>query len=305
MNPRNGPERCALGRDRLGLFLDGELPPAARAEIAEHAASCPDCARELYELQTFAARLADEALPAAAPSTDAVWTAISQQLAANARGGAAGRRNSRRSSAVRRWRSALGLAAAVVLALSALWLANRASLDGAADAQAAVDYGTLLNGVALDPGAAFGRFVRQYHGRATSPRALRFHAPRLRFAVPAELPGGFRLESAYALRIGDEPAAAASYRSGGEFLAAIFHRPVLPEDYGTHKDHPCVVGAHRGHRVQVGDWRLVHLTDATTCHCVLSRLDEQHELPAVLAALAPDFTESVEHEHEHSHDAGG
>ena len=68
----------------------------------------------------------------------------------------------------------------------------------------------------------------------------------------------------------------------------LFHRPVQKEDYGTHKDHACVVGKHRGHKVEVGQWRLVHLTDPTTCHCVLSRLDEQTELPAVMAAVAPD-----------------
>lgn len=304
MNHWNGPASCEANRDRLGLLLDGELPPMACAEVAEHLASCPDCARELCELQALAARLADEALPATAGSTDQIWTAIARRLDNDAHGGGAARGVLHHGSVVRRWRAALGLAAAFVLALSALWLANRAALDGAADALAAVDYGVLLNGVARDPSAAFGRFVRQYHGRATTPAALVKHAPRLRFALPAELPGGFRLEAAYALRIGEEPAAAASYRRGGELLAAVFHRPVLPEDYGTHKDHPCVVGAHRGHRVQVGDWRLVHLTDATTCHCVLSRLDEEHELPAVLATLAPEFSGSVEDKHEHPRDKG-
>jgi hypothetical protein len=82
---------------------------------------------------------------------------------------------------------------------------------------------------------------------------------------------------------------AAEYlRDDGEFLGAVFHPPVQEEDHGSHKDHPAVIGKHRGRKVEVGEWSLVHLTDPTTCHCVLSRLDEVTELPSVMAAMAPE-----------------
>ena len=101
------------------------------------------------------------------------------------------------------------------------------------------------------------------------------------------LPVGFRLQQVYVLQFGEHPGLAASYDRDGEFLGVIFHRPVRDEQFGTHKDYDCVVGKHRGHEVKVGPWRLVHLTDPTTCHCVLSKLDESTGLSEVLAAVAP------------------
>jgi hypothetical protein len=50
--------------------------------------------------------------------------------------------------------------------------------------------------------------------------------------------------------------------------------------------------------VEVKPWRLVHFTDPTTCHCVLSTLDVEKELPAVFAAIAPGFKTG---EGRHSH----
>jgi hypothetical protein len=58
---------------------------------------------------------------------------------------------------------------------------------------------------------------------------------------------------------------------------------------------------HRRHKVPVGEWSLVHLADPATCHCVLSRLDESTDLPAVIAAIAPCADFSAPHDHHHSH----
>jgi hypothetical protein len=61
--------------------------------------------------------------------------------------------------------------------------------------------------------------------------------------------------------------------------------------------------------VKVGEWRLVHLTDRTKCHCsgachcvltcqcVLSKLNEDTELPNVLAAVTPDSSATREESH--------
>ena len=142
-----------------------------------------------------------------------------------------------------------------------------------------------------------------YGAQELTPTQTKQHAPDLNFEVPETLPGGFRLKSAYGLRIQDAPGIAAEYSRDGEFLGVIFHSPVHREDYGTHKDSPCVIGKHRGHKVEVGPWKLMHFTDLTTCHCVLSRLMEDGELPAIVAAVAPDLhTDSRQHDHSaHSH----
>lgn len=152
---------------------------------------------------------------------------------------------------------------------------------------ATVNFSVLLDGLSVDAETAFREFVRQYNGRRVTAAEARRHASQLNFDIPATLPGGFELDEVFALTIGDAPAAAATYRRSGEFLGTIFHRAIHPEDYGTHRDHPCVIGEHRGHRVEVGEWRLIHVTDATTCHCVLSRLDERTELPPILDLVAP------------------
>ena len=54
-----------------------------------------------------------------------------------------------------------------------------------------------------------------------------------------------------------------------------------------------VIGHHRGHAVKVGDWKLVHLTDPSTCHCVLSRLDEATEIPAIMSAISPGLQKAA------------
>jgi hypothetical protein len=171
--------------------------------------------------------------------------------------------------------------------------------DRTSQVQAAgVDFGSLLDEMNGDARAAFRAFLSRNGAEEASLPWLREYARGMSFAVPRALSGGFRLEAAYAMRLGGKPAAAASYDRRGELLAVIFHPPVLHEHFGTHKDHECVVGQHRGHKVPVGEWSLVHITDATTCHCVLSRLDETTELPRVLAEIAPGARPGNGHMHD-------
>jgi len=62
------------------------------------------------------------------------------------------------------------------------------------------------------------------------------------------------------LLFGAHPGVAATYDRDGEFLGTVLHAAVQQEDFGTHRDYECVVGKHRGHKVEVGEWMLVHLT---------------------------------------------
>jgi hypothetical protein len=189
----------------------------------------------------------------------------------------------------------LATAAAIVFA-AGLGLLGVMSYDRQAGASE-IDFSVLLETLPANVDEAFARFVAHNKGERMTTEEIRRFAPALTFDTPDELPGGFRLKEIYALRVGENPGVAARYeRKDGEFLAAIFHPPVKREDFGSHKDYPCVVGKHRGHAVTVGDWKLVHLTDPTTCHCVLSRLDEHTELPAVMRVLAPGSSAAELHE---------
>jgi anti-sigma factor RsiW len=67
---------CWLARRRLGAFVDGELPEAARGRVAGHLARCPDCRAEREALDELRGLLRAEApeLP------EAVWSAFWPQV---------------------------------------------------------------------------------------------------------------------------------------------------------------------------------------------------------------------------------
>ena len=276
---------CDEMREMLGPYVDGEVTPETRAAIEAHVCTCQNCRCEVGRLR----ELGDGIKAGGSVCVPiALWERIEGQLGAAAK--------SHRLYRLLRPRSIIAAAACLVLAIGGGYLLLTLGLGTRVEA-ATVNFSVLLDGLSVDAEAAFRKFVSQYRGRLVSAADARQHARQLNFAIPAKLPGGFDLEEAFALQIGDDSAAAAIYRRDGEFVGTIFHRAIHPEDYGTYRDHPCVVGEHRGHRVDVGEWRLVHVTDATTCHCVLSRLDESKELPAILHAVAPDFQAGAGHSH--------
>ena len=269
---------CERTRERLGRFLDNELPPALQRAVEAHVDECAECAAELGRLRVFVSHVADgdrESVPAN------LWSAIEGELDRSP--SIAGRPERIRI----RYR---GLAAAAMIGLGAvvglIGLNHLERTSGRAEA-ASIDFSVLLDALPLDAEKALSKFLMLYQGRRIAPYEARRHAPRLNFAIPERLPYGFSLQEVYALRFGSDDGIAARYVRDGEMLVAVFHPPIHEDAYGTHNDRPCVVGQHRGHKVQVGDWKLVHLTDPTTCHCVLSRLDERDELPAVMSAVAP------------------
>ncbi len=282
---------CPAVRDLLGPFLDDELPATRRAAVEAHLAACRRCADALTALKSVTSRLTE---PGSITVPEALWPAIAERLDRAAPADRVAPTERHPPAPVspgrffrRSWATAAGIALAVGLSLlGALWLVG----GSAAPARAAtIDFGILLDALPLDAKKAFRKFLIQYDARETTAHNARTAARHLDFAIPETLPGGFRLEQVYTLRFGRNPGVAAAYTRGDEFLATIFHKPVRREDYGGHRDYPCVVGQHRGHKVVVGQWKLVHLTDETTCRCVLSTLDEDQELPAVMAAVAPDL----------------
>lgn len=282
---------CDTIREQLGAYVDGEVAPESRAEIHDHVASCRDCAGELAELRELANALSRRPADVAVPPI--LWRAIEERLPA---------RPKRRILTLPISRS-VGIAAAVFILVGLGLFSLPWGGNGIPQAQAAtVDFGVLLDGLRFDARAAFDKFVSFYQGRRATVAEARQHGKDLTFDLPESLPGGFRLTATYTLRFGNKPGVAARYDRDGQFLGALFHPPVVEEDFGTHEDRECVVGTHRGHAVEVGEWRLVHVTDPSTCHCVLSTLDESTELPPILSALAPNIQAGAEAPHGHSAD---
>jgi hypothetical protein len=275
---------CMGAREQIGAYLDKELGLEARRAVEAHLAACPTCAEELESSQALAAALAP---PESVTVPERLWGAIEERL--DRLPGEARPKWVALSNRLRLFRRPLTAAAGLLLVVG-LGLLGLAWLNGgAAPAEAStIDFRVLLDALPQDAFEAFRRFLHRYDGRPCSVLQARRHAPGLNFAIPDSLPGGFTLNAVYRFRFGENPGVAAEYSRQGELLATIFHPPVREEDFGTHQDYPCAIGMHRGHAVQVGPWRLVHLTDPTTCHCVLSRLDPERELPAVMAAVAPE-----------------
>lgn len=281
---------CDTIREQLGTYVDGEVPPESRAEIHDHVANCPDCAGELAELRELANALSRPGTVAVPPN---LWQAIEERLPA---------RPKRRILTFPIPRL-VGIAAAVFIVVGLGLFSLPWGGNGIPQAQAAtVDFGVLLDGLRFDARGAFDKFVSLYQGRRATVAEARRHGKDLTFDLPESLPGGFRLTAIYTLQFGNKPGVAARYERDGQFLGALFHPPVLQEDFGTHADRECVVGQHRGHAVEVGEWRLVHVTDPSTCHCVLSTLDETTELPPILSALAPNIQPGAEAPHGHGGD---
>ncbi len=269
---------CEKVREQLGRFVDNELAPKVRADVEAHVRSCTACELELTSLRDLALALADSDV-VSVPGN--LWTSIERRL--DSESGRAMALHQAWHWKLKRRPWALAASVVLVVGLGVLGL----SLVGNQAKASTVNFGVLLDALPLDAHKAFRKFLVLYDARQASPVDAKRFAPSLDFAMPPRLPGGFHLQAVYILRFGGHPGVAATYDRDGEFLGTIFHPPVQQEDFGTHRDYECVIGRHRGHKVVVGQWKLVHLTGPSTCRCVLSMLDEQSELPPILAAVAP------------------
>ena len=282
---------CKQIERQLGRYVDKQLSTAERDVVDAHLESCSGCRADLAKLRELVAGIASIE---SVPMPGSLWPSIERRLYQTVV-------PARPPAPVARFRLPAApwtIAAGVVLAIG-IGMFGLSSIDTNARAST-VDFRVLLEALPLDAQKAFRKFLVRYDAKPTTPVAAKRIASELNFDTPVILPGGFRLQSVYVLRIGDTTGIAAAYDRDGEFLAAVFHPPMKHEKFGSQKSYPCVIGENCGHRVQVGEWTLVHLTDPTTCHCLLSRLDEQGEMPAVMSAIAPKLAESADgrgHDH--------
>ncbi len=286
---------CKTAQPQLGLYLDKAMAPGERAAIEAHLAKCRRCAEELADMTETVSALVPQA---DVPVPEQLWSSIEARL------DQADRHRLRRLP----WRifqRPPAMAASILFVIGAGLFAASWFGGGSVASAAPVDFSVLLDALPLDADRAFQKFLTRYGARQVSVMQAKKRGAGLSFDLPETLPGGFDLKQVFVLRFGAHPGVAARYSRDGELLAAIFHPPVEREHFGTHKDYACVIGQHRGHAVAVGEWKLVHLTDATTCHCVLSRLDDATELPAVMQKLAPrSFSGDGEQpatSHDHAH----
>ncbi len=275
---------CEAAQDLLGPYVDNELSLEARVDLEDHLASCLLCSEELNAVRELVAPLS---APASVQVPDELWSSIEARLDEVRLDEV--RPERARTLRIQFYKRPPAIAASIILVIGVGLIASLWSGDASRVEASTVDFGVLLDALPFDADRALQKFLMKYDAREVSPSKAREAAPELNFALPDRLADDYQLGKVYVLRFGDRPGIAARYATNGKFMATIFHSAVAKEDYGGRKDHSCVVGKGHGHKVEVGDWRLVHLTDRTTCHCVLSQLDEKKELPAVMDAIAPQF----------------
>ncbi len=302
---------CQIACENMGAYLDGELAAPAREQLEVHLSACASCAAEADRLRAVLAGLDRERVRMEAHAPPQLWAAIERRMS-----------DSIALRPIPLWlrvfRRPLAAAASVAVLIGAGVLFSVWVDRSVQTAQATVvDYGVLLDALPGNVDGAVERFLRHYQAEPMDADTVRKIAAPLRFNIPAELPGGFRLEQPYRLQFGHAPGFAARYRRdappspatpGGstaasgsrlndsEPLFVFFHPPVDKTMLGVHRESHCDLAGRGGHRVEVGPWQLIHFTDLTTCHCLLSKLDRDEDLHAVLAAIAPDFlTRPAEH----------
>ncbi len=277
---------CRQACEHLGAWLDGELPSEQARALEAHLSTCPACTQQHDQLADLLARLhqAGEAADVRAPA--ALWDGIEPRMSTPRP--RAARRHRLHSSARRLLAMAAGVAVLIGGITVATFLLNGSTRVAHAEA---IDYSLLLNGLNEDVDAAITRFITYYRATPISPEQAVAVAPGLSFALPTELPHGYTRERVFSLRFGGMPGIAGIYRRGREPLVALFHPPICHEheEVGSHSRLPCIIDGRHGDQVEVGPWRLVHFTDPSTCHCVLSTLDPDTQLPDVMAAVAPLF----------------
>jgi len=269
---------CNQAREQIGIYLDGELPAPQSHDLEQHIQQCDACRSELEQSRGLVTLLqqASEGHIAAPPE---LWDSISSRLIAD-------RRPVYRI--IRLFRRPIAAAASVAVLLGAATFVAFWLSPGVRVAQATVvDYRVLLDGLAADVDESVARFLKHYGGQPMTVAAIRELAAPMHFNIPQELPGGFKLEQAYRLQFGGSPGFAARYRRDSEPLFVFFHPPVDQTLLGVHQQSHCDVAGRGGQRVEVGPWQLIHYTDPTTCHCLLSRLEREQDLHAVLAAISP------------------
>jgi hypothetical protein len=291
--------------EQIGIYLDGELPASESQDLERHFHECSACRQKLDLTRALIASFAvASANPIQAPAH--LWNRIETQL----RGpqhkpvprllrifkrpvAAAGSlaillRGANNSIAVRARVVSAAASLAILLggaAFIGIWVNSSAQVAQATS----IDYRVLLDGLPDNVDASVARFLQHYRAEPMDVSAIQQAAAPMRFNLPNELPGGFKLKQAYRLQFSHSPGFAATYRRDSEPLFVFFHTPVNKTVVGVHRQSHCDVAGRGGQCVAVGPWQLIHFTDPTTCHCLLSRIEREEDLHAVLKAVSPNF----------------
>ncbi len=280
---------CRETSERLDAYLDAELPAVEDEAVRSHLDECPACRDELVSLELLAGRLDEYAVATQVVAPDRLWTSIEHRLAASTAKPPTGRM-------LRLFRRPLAMAASLLLLIGGGVLVSVVLDRGVPSAQAAdIDYSLLMNGITGDVHGAINRFLKHYAAEPVSVARTRELTPDLSFNLPAELPGGYRFVQAYRVQFGHSRGIAANYDRAGEPVFLIFHS--TKDNTRNGSSMTCMVGGLCGSQMEVPPWRLLHMMDDTTCHCVLTTMEPGKMLESLVHAVAPNLAPPASHHH--------
>jgi len=293
--------KCPDVIQRLGTYLDGELPAQDAEAVRVHLAECERCRTQLDELQAVVQPLQASRSVEAPPE---LWDAIEARLdaeeptaiqlpttrtergepspdMATSTGGRVGSR----------WRIRPFLMAAVILlpiGLAAFFLHLSSSQPAYAE-EAVIDFRPLLAGIETDYDAAMADFLAHHKARPMGlTEARRYLHVRVHPKDP--MPEGLVLQETHLLTLGKKRGLFFQF-SGPKGKLVISQCPVgVKKRHGERHCLPCRIGSRpNAEAVVVGSWRLVHLPSEKGCICILSTIHRDDDLARILEALDIEF----------------
>jgi hypothetical protein len=214
---------CDSARELLSSYYDRELPADQEQQMRAHVASCPRCARRLFEFGELSQLTARLRAPQAPSET---WPAIASALDADERRRA-------RGNSPTKWlgrRSKAAMAATVVLAasigLASYWLRQQFEPHAAM----AATFDTYLAEFETAPQQAQHILIDRYQGqRVDRARDLPFSAN-----APAVLPDGYARQETYVLNMPCCVCTQTTYKNPSGAVVALFeHSEKEPGWFGN------------------------------------------------------------------------
>ncbi len=285
---------CQEITEHLGSLLDAELHAPAQRDVEAHLEGCAACRRELEAVRALASAIAP-CEGGGAPEN--LWTAIRGRLdheaaapigkarlsVADDAGGSPHRAAVTRGFTRRQW-GVFAAAAGLVFMLGVSAFLMRGEVQAAG-----IDFRPILEQADGDIEAGIAALIAAHGGRAiTLAEAQRLMTVRIH--PPAKLPAEMTLKGMYLLKMGEKHRSLAFHLSGPRGHLLLLQCPAgVRRDYGNQECLPCKLGAGSDHALRVGALRLMHRDSANVCMCIVSTLDEQSDLPAVLDAIPVDY----------------
>jgi hypothetical protein len=219
---------CAVARQHLSAFHDGELAPNLRTAVGEHIEGCSECAARLAEIRELSRMAAEMPTPAVPVE---IWPQLEKKLATEVPDNSAASSNLRLIGRRHVWIRVAAAALVVVTVSTAAVVWLRQTEQG--HRHVAVNFGRYLDEFERNPDAAQQVLLTNYEGRAVSFDEA---ATQVRYqpVTPERLPNGMSREAIYLLHMPCCTCVQAIYQgAGGEKLAVFEHVDDQPIWFST------------------------------------------------------------------------